>query len=221
MRSFLWRIRSNVGWFVAAMALFTALYFVLYASNYRAYDSGVFTYINGLAVNPLGPAGGCTLGFFLLCTKRFTNKESYLYGVSRRAEYLSGLGSAACWSVLSALYALSVSLLTRYCFLSASDMAVPDTVYTLGAGECFAGFALLFVVNMDAYATADILRDFRTRRFWITFLACLAAAVFLLWVFWLSGSIEGYWGPRFASFGTFLPIIFAADFIMSRGRQYR
>lgn len=163
MKSFLWRIRSNVGWFVAAMALFTALYFVLYASNYRAYDSDVFTYINGLAVNPLGPAGGCTLGFFLLCTKRFTNKESYLYGVSRRAEYLSGLGSATCWSVLSALYALSVSLLTRYCFLSASDMAVPDTVYTLGAGECFAGFALLFVVNMDAYATADILRDFRTR----------------------------------------------------------
>ena len=213
MRSFLWRMRSNVGWFAVAMALFTAVYIVLYARAVRQSDGG-FSYAEP-AVSPLGPAGGCTLAFFLLFARRFTNKENYLYGASRRAEYLSGLGAAACWAVLSALYAFFVSRLIRCCFPAAGGHAA------VGADECFAGFALLFVVNMDAYGVAAILHDGRTRRFWAALLFCLAAAGFLLWVFWLSGSVEGYWVPRFATFGAFLPVVFTAGFLMTRGRQYR
>ena len=229
MKSFLYRMRSNVGWFAAAMALFAAVYAWWASFNVRYYGMGGTTQIIADCLSGVSPIVlsyiACLL-FFFLSSKRYSADEEYLYGHSRRYAYSAAYLSSAVYAALFALYALSAALLVRRAILSAPDMAVPADVYDIAGWELTANLAYLILINLIAYESANLLRKFRSWKFWLTVVGC-GGALLLLAVVFLFGRQTGvtneshFWPQMFSVFGPLWVVMTACDLYMTRGRQYR
>ena len=218
-------MRSNLIYFAAATVLFTVIYIVVAFSNIRSNpDSHSVWCLEG--IDPTIICGGVSFAFFLICTKRYTNDEAYLYGQSRRTAFLSAMITAFVYSTLFACYALGVALLVRRSVLSAPNLAVSADLYLLSVKDILCNLIFLVIVNLIAYEAANILRKFKSWKFWITFIVCIAAFV-VLYIFIVaipqSKNIANFefWGAMFAVCVPQLLIMSICDFLMARGRLCR
>lgn len=228
MKSFLWRMKSNVAYFLAAMALFAVIYIPLAYSEF--YYSDTLYFVQCLQhTDPIIVAFCVCFAFFFICSKRYTYDEAYLYGQSRKGAFGSAFCSSAIYAVLFACYALGVALLVRRAILSAPNFAVSSDIYRISADEIFYNFALLAVIDLVAYEAANMLRKFRSWRFWLTLAVCVTTLVFLV-IFNVilpqqnSGGVYGavkYWSAMFSVLIPQAAIMIAGDFIMTRGRLCR
>ena len=229
MKSFLWRMRSNVGWFVAAMALFAAVYAWWVSFNVRYRTMGGTTQIIADCLSGISPiviSYIVCLSFFFLSAKRYSADEEYLYGHSRRYAYVAAYLSSAVYAVLFALYALGAALFARRSVLSAPDMAVTTDVYDIAGWELAANLAYLVLINLIAYESANLLRKFRSWKFWLTVIVCGGVLLLLAVVFLFSRQTgvtqeSHFWPQMFSVFGPLLAVMTACDLYMTRGRQYR
>jgi len=226
MKSFIWRMRSTAVWFLAATALFTGSYLAWAYSNVRSpgeYNGG----LNNLSgISPIVISMLSIFVFYLIYAKRYTFDEAYLYGESRSAAFGSAICGAAVYAAVFAFYVLGLALFVRRGILSASYMVVSSDLYRMSAAEVFFNFAQLFLTNMIAYETADILRKFKSWKFWIAAAVSITVAVALGVVFVLKPMDDVYsnfdfWKAIFMLTVPLTAIMIAGDIFMTRGRQYR
>ena len=218
MKSFLWRLRSNAVWFLLATAVFTGIYLLLAYSELH-YSYGSFRFAHA---DPFMMSLFVSFGFFMFYTKRYTYDEEYLYGHSRKYSFCAAQCAAAVYAVLFACYALGISLLVRRSFISGNVIASAD-FYGMSAAEILCNFTSLFIVNMLMFEVADILRKFRTWKFWVAVAVCAAAVVGVCCIYINIMTLKqfNYWIGMFAIFPPLFAVATACDLFMTRGRQYR
>ncbi len=218
MKSFLWRLRSNAVWFILALTVFTGIYLPLAHSELRyAYLSFTFTHADPFLILLF-----VSFGFFMFYTKRYTYDEEYLYGHSRKYSFCVAQCAAAVYALLFACYALSIALLVRRSFF-VGDVIASAVFYNISAAEIFYNFLSLFIVGMLMFEVADILRKFRTWKFWVAIAVCAAAVVGMscLYVNIMTPKWFNYWIGMFVIFSPLLVIAAVCNLFMTRGRQYR
>lgn len=218
MKSILWRLRSNAGWFLLALAVFTGIYLpIAYSELNYFYMSFGFKHADPFMISLF--VGFC---FYMLYTKRYTYDEEYFYGHSRKYSFCAARCAAAVYAVMFACYALGVALLVRRSFFT-GDVIVSMDFYEISAVEIFFNFASLFVVDMLMFETADILRKFRTVKFWIAIAVCAAAivAVCIIYVNIMTSDRFNYWIGMFVIFPPLCAVAAACNLFMVTGRQYR
>lgn len=130
--------------------------------------------------------------------------------------------------MIFSFYALGLALFVRRSVISMSGQIATIDVYTLHWWEILANFVHIFVCNMIGFETANLLRKFKTWKFWLSFAVCFA--VFLLmgyYLIWKPMNNDGisykfnYWSGMFAVIIPLIFVMMAADIYMSRGRQHR
>lgn len=218
MKSFLWRLRSNVGLFLLALTVFTGIYLLLaYSGLHYSYRSFRFEHADPFMISLFA-----SFGFFMLYTKRYTYDEEYLYGHSRRYAFCAAQCAAAVYALLLACYALGVALFVRRSFF-AGDVIASTAYYRISATEIFYNFMSLFIVDMLMFEVADIFRKFRTWKFWVAVTVCATAIVGVccIYVNILPLKRFDYWIGMFLIFPPLLIVATACDLFMTRGRQYR
>ena len=219
MKSFIWRMRSNFGYFLAAMTLFAVIYVIIAYKNVRLFpNSGMARCLDG--IDPTIVSACVCFAFFFICAKRYTYDEAYLYGQSRKGAFLSGLSSAFVYASVFACYALGIALLVRRAILSSPGLVVSANLYDVTAVEVFFNFLYLVTVNMIAYETANLLRKFKSWKFWIVFAVCIATfAVLYIFIVVLPQSRDiahfNYWSAIFSAFIPQLIIMILGDFLIS------
>lgn len=224
MKSFLWRMRSNIGWFVIAVVLFSVMYVWYAYGRVTCLDSGSVSCLRG--ISPMSISYFCCLAFFFIYAKRYTYEEAYFYGQSRKGAWGTALCGAVAYGVLFSGYALGLALLVRRGILSAPDMAVPSELYTISAKDLLYNFLSLVITNLLAYETANLLRKFKSWKFWITVVSCIALLVLLYIVFVVNRQTGNsatatfdFWQAVFGVFGPLLALMTIGDFFMTRGKQ--
>lgn len=225
MKAFIYRMRSNVGYFSASMAIYAVIYLLLAYSRVKPhFDSNMVRCLDG--IDPTIISGCICFAFFFVCAKRFTYDEAYLYGQSRKGALLSALASAAVYALLFAFYALGLALLVRRSVLSSAYLAVSADQYNISATEMFCNIVYITTVNLIAYEAANLLRKFGSWKFWVS-LAVFVASFIVLYVFIVAipqskdPTRFDFWRASFATFIPQLTVMFFCDFFMSRGRQVR
>lgn len=224
MKSFLWRLRSNAIWFLIAMVLFTVIYVWWAYAGYEYQMDKVYCLDR---ISPVVILLFTCFIFFLIYTKRYMYDEEYLYGHSRKTAFCSAQCCAALFSVLFALYAFSVALLVRRAILSASYIATSDELYKIPASDVLCNLVFIFVVNMLAFETANILRKFKTWKFWVSFIVCLTLVITMVLLFVLNPADQhalnqnNYWLIMISVFTAQLIFMIGCDFLLTRGRQYK
>lgn len=219
-------MRSNFLRFIVAMAVFTVIYVILVFTKIEYLpNSNTVSCLDG--IDPAAVSGCVSFAFFLFFTKCYSYDEAYFYGQSRKGAFCSALCGAAVYAVMFAFYALGTALLVRRSVLSSADIGLSADVYRISAAEIFYNFAYLVIVDLIAFELANILRKFRSWKFWIAITVCIAAFI-LLYIFNVvlpqsSGIISDfdYWGAMFAVFVPQLIVMAAGDFFMTRGRMCR
>lgn len=226
MKSFLWRMRSNISWFVIAVILFSVVYTCHAYGRITNLDSGSVSCLHG--VSPIVISYLCCLVFFFIYAKRYTYDEAYFYGQSRKGAWGTALCGAVTYGVIFSCYALGLALLVRRGILSAPDMAVPLELYIISAKELLYNFLSLAVINLIAYETANLLRKFKSWKFWATAGSCIVLLVLLYIVFVVNRQTGNsatatfdFWQAIFGVFGPLLALMVIGDFFMTRGRQNR
>lgn len=221
MKSFIWRLRSNYLFFLVAIALFTVIYIIMgYSSiEYHPYrhEVSVLSY-----ADPMILSAFVCFAFFLICSKRYTYDEEHLYGNTSKLAICSSLLASFIYVVMFSCYALGLSLLVRRGILSVDRLAVSKDLYDLSALEIFQSFASLIIINTIAYEVANILRKFRSWKFWVTLVSC--AIIFYVSmgaVLTLPQKHLSYWELYFALTSIALVIVTVGDILMTKGRQYR
>lgn len=218
MKSFLWRMRSNIGWFLAALVIFTV-----------AYISWAFSNIDFCLqyVSPVVWSMFVAFAFFFIYAKRYTYDEAFLYGESRKGAFGAITSGATVFALIFSFYVLGLALLVRRSAISMSDSIVSIDVYRLYGWEIFANFMHIFICNMIVFETANLLRKFKTWKFWLIFAGCLVIFLlmgyFLIWNPMNGGYSEefDYWSGMFSVIIPLIFVMIACDVFMSRGRQYR
>ncbi len=218
MKSLLWRLRSNAVWFLLALGVFTGIYLMLAYSELRySYLSFGFEH-----ADPFLASMFISFGFFMFYTKRYTYDEEYLYGHSRKYTFFASQCAAVIYALLFASYALGVALLVRRSYVS-GDVIVSANFYKISVVEIFYNFLSLFIVDMLMFETADILRKFRTWKFWVAVAVCAAAVVGVscLYINIASKQWFNYWIGMFVIFTPLFFVAKSSNLFMTRGRQYR
>jgi len=218
MKSFLWRLRSNAVWFLLALAIFSGVYLWLAYSGLRYWYHG-FSFSHA---DPFLPSMFIAFAFFMFYAKRYTYDEEFLYGHSRKCAFVSAQCGAVVFSLLFSCYALAVALLTRRSF-AAGDVIMAEPLYNISALELFFNFLSLFVVDMLMFEVADVLRKFKTPKFWVAAAVVVATLVIVCLIYVDKSASVGfhYWKGMFLIFAPLLVVAFGGDLFMTRGRQYR
>ncbi len=218
MKSFLWRLRSNACMFLLAMVIFTGIYLPTAYSDLRYfYLNFCFSHIDPFLVSLF-----VSFGFFMLYTKRYTYDEEYLYGHSRKSSFFAAQCAAVVFALMFACYALGVALLVRRSFFT-ENIVGTAAVYNISAAEIFLNFISLFIVNMLMFETADILRKFKTWKFWavVAVLVMAVIAVCYVYVKILPLKRFDYWMGMFVIFLPLFAVAAVCDWFMTRGKQCR
>ena len=219
-------MRSNIVYFLAALALFTAVYVVVAYTNVVYFPES--DYVKCLsAIDPTVICGAFCFGFFLICTKRYTYDEAYLYGQSRKGAFFSALACAAVYAVTFALYALGVAILVRRSMLCSPELAVSADLYRLTATDILYNLAFLITVNLIAYEAANLLRKFKSWKFWVTIIVCIATLA-VLYIVITDNRVDNdgvekiKWSvSMLLVFVPQLLIMISGDFLSARGRVSR
>lgn len=226
MKNFLWRMRSNAIWFLAALILFTGAYLGWAYYNIEYSYSGQCSVLVG--VSPVVISLFVGFAFFFVYAKRYTCDEAYFYGESRIGAFGSATCGAVAYSIVLALYALGMSLIVRRNILSDPDLIVSSDLYHLSFLELFANFMHMTFCNIAMFEAANLFRKFKTWKFWVTAMVCIAAFICLGW-FCVLVPLDSYesmqsfnfWGGMFSFLIPFVIILLSGDIFMTRGRQYR
>ncbi len=221
MKSFLWRMRSNILWFAIALILFTGAYLGWAYGGLSG--SGPLEQVSPVVWSML-----VAFAFFFIYTKRYTYDEAFFYGESRKEAFGAVTCGATVFALIFSFYALGLALFVRRSVISMSGQIAAIDVYTLHWWEIFANFMHIFVCNMIAFETANLFRKFKTRKFWLSFAVCFAVFLligyYLIWKPMNNDDISykfNYWSGMFAVIIPLIFVMMAADIYMSRGRQYR
>lgn len=218
VKSFLWRLRSNAGWFLLALAIFSGLYLLLTNSEIR-YSFRGFSFAHA---DPFLPSMLISFAFFMFYTKRYTYDEEYFYGHSRKHAFVATQCGAVVYALLFSCYAMGVALLVRRSFV-AGDVIMSESLYNISALEMFFNFLSLFIVDMLVFEVADIFRKLKTWKFWAAAVAIVATLVTVCLIY-VEKSLSNdfhYWKGMFLIFVPLACVAFGSDLFMTRGRQYR
>ena len=218
MKSFLWRLRSNAVCFLLALAIFTGIYLLsAYSELHYSYLSFRFAHIDPFMISLF-----VGFGFFVFYSKRYTYEEEYLYGHSRKYSFCAAQCAAAVYSLLFASYALSIALLVRRSFF-VNDAITSIDLYKISSAEITYNFISLFIADMLTFEIADILRKFKTWKFWSTIAVCLISIIVMYCIYKnvMSFPWFNYWVGMFVIFPPILVIACLCNLFMTRGMQYR
>ncbi len=219
MKSFLWRMRSNIGWFLAALVVFTVAYLCWAYCNIE----NCLMYISPVVWSML-----VAFAFFFVYAKRYTYDEAFLYGESRREAFGAVTCGATVFALIFSFYVLGLALFVRRSTIPLTGEIAAFDVYNLHWWEILANFMHIFVCNMIAFETANLLRKFKTWKFWLVFAICFLVFVLMgYYLIWMPMNSDGisyefnYWSGMFSVIIPLIFVMMAADIYMSRGRQYR
>ncbi len=223
MKDFIWRMRTTAVWFLAALAIFTGAYCLwVYSNVHVPKNGGDVECLDG--ISPIVVSFLVAFVFFFLYAKRYFYDEAYLYGETRKEAFGAAFSGAAIYAVIFAFYVLGLALLVRRSILSMPDVAVSIKVYDISPAEIFYNFAYLVIINLIAYETANLLRKFKSWKFWLVAIISFGLFAGLGTLLMLTPDVMeeiGYWGSAFLLFVTMLIVMTAGDIFMTRGRQYR
>lgn len=126
-----------------------------------------------------------------------------------------------------ALYALGVAILVRRSMLCSPDLAVSVDLYRLTATDVLYNLAFLVIIDLIAYEAANLLRKFKSWKFWVTIIVCIATLVTLYIVITDNrmdndGAEKIKWSIcMLLVFAPQLVIMIVGDFLSARGKVSR